>query len=91
MNEAVSQIKLKCLFSATALKDNPFNEGWDYLVDASNWPYPNTITLSILVPRNYGTVMATYDVWKAPSGLYYVLKRHCQPWDGALAVFEEVK
>lgn len=89
MNRAIKSIKLKCIF---ANQEIHLFEGLTYTATSSDWPYPDTIHMYVRAKANSNQRgMLSYDVWKAPSGLYYILKRHCQPWDGVHAVFEEVK
>lgn len=86
MNEPLIEVKLKCIFSNGRLK---LTEGREYIAQVSHWPYPDQFFM--YVGDSDGKTCVAVDVWKAPSGLYYILKRHCQPWDGIFAMFEEVK
>lgn len=78
-------IDAECLISAGL---NEAVEGSKYVICQSDYPYKDTFWIEF--GSKGSKHHATYDVWKAPSGVFYILKRHCQPESGVLAIFKEV-
>lgn len=78
-------VNVECLINAGL---NAISEGSKCVIFQSDYPFEDTFWIEFASKGSKHH--STYDVWKAPSGLFYILKRHCQPDSGALAIFKEI-